>query len=258
MPPANLGRSLTKRLETIKTQYKRDLVPLTQERETLAREIAELKAVRDVFLEETTVLNARNEELAQLSSVYFRRMEGQPGNTNNFDTLRGSLDKARVQVHQTQQQSISFPASLSASTSGSSTAHEDNIDPGRMGVPKHNVEQHTPSKGFRKWGSKAKGVLSPAAASDRKAHQEHNFQQLSVLRFTRCDHCGDKMWGSQLRCTGKFICKSLFPGSLRYIPPSLQHIHPCQMCWSCTDSMYTTGPRRCPTGVAPNASPYVS
>ncbi|KAF9461310.1 hypothetical protein BDZ94DRAFT_1264138 [Collybia nuda] len=202
LPSANLGRSLTKRLETIKTQYKRDLVPLTQERETLTREVAELKAVRDVFLEETTVLNTRNEELAQLSAVYFRRMEGHPGNSNTMDTLRGSLDKPRSQPLQAQQ-SMPFPPSLSASTSGSSTAHEDNIEPGRMGVPKTNLEQHTPSKGggFRKWGSKAKGVLSPPAASDRKAHQEHNFQQLSVLRFTRCDHCGDKMWGSQLRCT---------------------------------------------------------
>jgi hypothetical protein len=205
LPPANLGRSLTKRLETIKAQYKRDLVPLTQQREALAREIAELKAVRDVFLEETTVLNARNEELAQLSAVYARRMEGNSGTTNNPNTLRDSVDKPRAQAHHAHQPSIPLPPSLSFSTSGSSTLHDDNSDPRYMRPPKAETEQQTPSKGkFMKWpGSKAKEVLSPPAASDRKAHQEHNFQQLSVLRFTRCDHCGDKMWGSQLRCTGK-------------------------------------------------------
>jgi hypothetical protein len=32
--------------------------------------------------------------------------------------------------------------------------------------------------------------------------QDHAFQQVSVLRLARCDHCGDKLWGSQLRCSG--------------------------------------------------------
>ena len=46
---------------------------------------------------------------------------------------------------------------------------------------------------------------SSVAVADNKApgRREHTFQQLSVLRFTRCDHCGDKMWGSQLRCSGE-------------------------------------------------------
>ena len=66
------------RLDNIKSQYQHDLVPLTQQREALQREIAELKAVRDVFLEETTTLNARNEELAQLSAQYTRKLEMTP------------------------------------------------------------------------------------------------------------------------------------------------------------------------------------
>jgi Rho-type GTPase-activating protein 1/2 len=169
------------------------------------REIAELKAVRDVFLEETTVLNARNEELAQLSAVYSRRMESVPEGV--ADTLRISVDKTRTQTYQQQQQqSITLPPSLSSSTSGSSTVYEDsNVDPGYLRVQKADIEMHTPSKGkFIKWpGSKAKDAFSPPALSDKKMHLEHNFQQLSILRFTRCDQCGDKMWGSQLRCTGE-------------------------------------------------------
>ena len=63
------------RLDNIKIQYQCELIPLTQQREALVREIADLKAARDTFLEETTVLNVRNEELAQLSAQYARRME---------------------------------------------------------------------------------------------------------------------------------------------------------------------------------------
>ncbi|RDB16810.1 putative Rho-type GTPase-activating protein 3 [Hypsizygus marmoreus] len=210
--PANLGRTMTKRLDSIKGQYKRELVPLKKEREGLTREIAELKAVRDVFLEETTVLNARNEELAQLSAVYSRRMESiaEAPSTNFNDTFRASLDKTRPQPQpqqhpqQHQQQTIPLPPSLSSSTSGSSTIHDDSmVDTRYMKMPKQEMEQSTPSKGmFRKWpGTKAKEVISPPVVVERKARLEHNFQQLSVLRFTRCDHCGDKMWGSQLRCT---------------------------------------------------------
>lgn len=200
-PPTNLGRSLTKRLETLKSQYKHDLIPLTQARETLTREIAELKAVRDVFLEETTVLNARNEELAQLSAVYSRRMESVPEN-GIFDALGTSVDKPRTQTQQ--QHPIVLPPSLSSSTSGSSTIYEDSgVDPRYIRVQKTDTEMPTPSKAkFIKWpGSRAKEASSPPTFPERKMHLEHNFQQLSILRFTRCDHCGDKMWGSQLRCT---------------------------------------------------------
>jgi hypothetical protein len=62
------------RLDHIKTQYQHELIPLAQQREALAREIVELKAVRDAFLGETTAPNARNEEFVQPSAQYARRM----------------------------------------------------------------------------------------------------------------------------------------------------------------------------------------
>ncbi|KAF8993695.1 hypothetical protein BDQ17DRAFT_125529 [Cyathus striatus] len=209
---ANLGRSLTKRLDSIKAQYQRDLIPLTQQREALNREIAELKAVRDVFLEETTVLNARNEELAQLSAVYARRLENlveSPGKIG--DTLRPSLEKQRSHSQLSQSQpATSLAPSLNPSTSTSSTIYEDTESRFPKGF-RGETEMHTPAKKpLIKWPtSKAKDAISPASSMDtskaKAARLEHNFQQLSVLRFTRCDHCGDKMWGSQLRCT---ICNT--------------------------------------------------
>lgn len=189
------------RLDNIKTQYQRELVSLTQQRETLAREITELQAIRDMFLEETTVLNARNEELAQLSAVYARRVDSVPeiSYSNSDVSMRGSLDKTRSQAQHQQ----TLLQSLSSSTTSSITIHEDTPDSRYHKVQKAESEAHTPSKGkFMKWpGSKAKEVFS-SSTGPSKARLEHNFQQLSILRFTRCDHCGDKMWGSQLRCTG--------------------------------------------------------
>ena len=75
VPSAAIGRSLTMRLDNIKRQYQRDLLPLTQQKEALVRELLELKEARDVFLEETAVLGARNEELAQLNAQYERKLE---------------------------------------------------------------------------------------------------------------------------------------------------------------------------------------
>jgi Rho-type GTPase-activating protein 1/2 len=175
---------------------------LTEQKEALSREIAELKAVRDAFLEETTVLNARNEELAQLSTVYTRRLENATELPARMlqDSFRHSSDNTRPH-------NLVAP-SLSSSTSGSSAGYDENSD-SRFIKTSRSDELHAPVKAKFKWpGTKAKDLVSPAFNSESnkgKAQFEHNFQQLSVLRFTRCDHCSDKMWGSQLRCTGKYI-----------------------------------------------------
>ncbi|KAJ3903803.1 signal transducer [Lentinula edodes] len=209
-PPANLSRSLTKRLDNLKSQYQRDLVPLTQQREALTREVMELKAARDVFLEETTVLNARNEELAQLSAQYSRRVAmappNAPSNSNGTETPSKNIgpmivetpvriDSRNIQQQQTPQQTHQLSAYSSV----------EEFDARKTKVE----ETHTPSRGpvkVFKWGSRAKEVSAPIAQSVTEkvkiGHMEHSFQPLSLLRFTRCDHCGEKMWGSQLRCMG--------------------------------------------------------
>ncbi|KAJ7680241.1 hypothetical protein DFH06DRAFT_408284 [Mycena polygramma] len=211
-PPANLGRSLTTRLDTIKKQYQRDLLPLKEERENLVREVAELKGVRDVFLEETTVLNARNEELAQLSAQYARRMVPIP------ETPQKPQPATPMRPQLSSQHSSSYLNTLTPSATSSSSASDDTHD-SRLRVQKVEVEAPTPSKGkFIKWPGSRTREATPAPAPTpgttpaleprqnapeprQKPTSTHNFQQLSVLRFTRCDHCADKMWGSQLRCT---------------------------------------------------------
>ena len=212
IPAVKLSRSLTMRLDNIKTQYQHELVPLTQQRNALAREISDLKAARDMFLEETTVLNARNEELAQLSAQYARRMD-----TSNVSDDH-SLDRHEAHPPSFERKSRSFDKnrppypgpmqhSVSASTTSSATAADDtNGTFGRSPKHPHDMASPMARPGKFKWpGSKARDPSSVTMADNKgPRRREHTFQQLSVLRFTRCDHCGDKMWGSQLRCSGEY------------------------------------------------------
>ncbi|KIY74283.1 RhoGAP-domain-containing protein [Cylindrobasidium torrendii FP15055 ss-10] len=201
--PNTLNRSLTMRLDNLRSQYQQELMPLSAQREALSREIAELKAVRDVFLEETTVLNARNEELAQLSTQYARRVDSLPEARKVEPAPRPSTDRPRPQIPPPQPIAVPLPAQsvFSSSTTLNSDDSSDRLMP-KYSKSDAELANSTPSKGkFMKWGSRPKE--GPTAMDGRsKSNAEHNFQQLSILRFTRCDHCGDKMWGSQLRCTG--------------------------------------------------------
>ncbi|KAF9650640.1 RhoGAP-domain-containing protein [Thelephora ganbajun] len=176
---SKLSRNLTTRLDKIKKQYKRELLPLTQQRERLEREIDDLKAHRDLLLEETTMLNLRNEELAQLTQQYLRRVEATevpvtPAKRENFHS--------------------SYPSKL-LKWSGKASREHLAKEPAINIVP----PEMTPSK--------------------PRSMKEHIFQQFSALRFARCDHCGDKMWGSHLRCTGCNINESA--PNVGPLPPSM-------------------------------------
>ncbi|KAF9227151.1 RhoGAP-domain-containing protein [Gyrodon lividus] len=213
LPAVQMSRSLTMRLDNIKKQYEHELVPLTQQREALAREIVELKTTREQFLEETTVLNARNEVLAQLSTQYSRRMEAARSETPTLDirppkeelALREkqstSFDRSRSQL----EPPPLVQPSLSTGSTPSTLSFVEDRDTKLIRVPKHEVTDamSTLKHGKFKWpGSRVRDQSLTPIDYKGKGHPEHNFQPASVLRFTRCDHCGDKLWGgSQYRCT---------------------------------------------------------
>ena len=198
---ASLTRGLSMRFDNIKVQYQHELIPLTEQRESLQREIAELKASRDAILEETTVLNKRNEELAQLNSQYQRRLEQAAAKDENVlqERRNGSFDRARS------------PPMLNNSVSSTTLAlSEESTDTKFIKISKPDVQdapvQQQARPRFIKWpGSRAPkeniAVMNGADSGRAKWRTEHVFQQMSVLRVARCDHCGDKMWGSQFRCT---------------------------------------------------------
>ncbi|RDX47917.1 RhoGAP-domain-containing protein [Lentinus brumalis] len=197
---ASLTRALSMRFDNIKVQYQHELIPLIEQREALIREITELQASRDAFLEETTVLNKRNEELAQLNAQYQRRLEtGAALKDDNVlqERQSNSFDRARS------------PPMLNSSVSSTTLAlSEESTETKFIKVSKPDL-QDTPVQQvkprFIKWpGSRAPkeniAVVNGSDPGKPKWRTEHVFQQVSVLRVARCDHCGDKMWGSQFRC----------------------------------------------------------
>ena len=210
---AQLSRSLTMRLDNIKKQYQHELIPLTQQRETLIREITELKSAREQFLEETTVLNARNEELAQLSAQYTRRMEVARSDTPPaadmppvrptpilHEKKSTSFDRGRP----TPELSTLVQPSLSPGSNPSTSTLVDDRDIKVIRVPKPELTDamSTLKHGIFKWPGYRLRTADPRS----KSNFEHNFQPASALRFTRCDHCGEKLWGgSHFRCTSEFV-----------------------------------------------------
>ena len=168
-----------------------------QQREALWREIHELKEERNICLEETTALNARNEELAELNSRMARQIES---------GARGAVPHAWSPM---QQQGPSTPKitplppvphnsgyiSSTMSVGTSATLHEERDEP--RATP-------TDRKKWFKTNREAARFMSDGPPVPEKENLRHNFQQLTILRFARCDHCGDKMWGTQLRCNSEF------------------------------------------------------
>jgi regulator of replication initiation timing len=246
------------RLEGVRKQYRKDLEALKLQREGLVKEITELKEHRDIFLEETTALNARNEELAELNAQIQRQVEQQfssrpslpymnssgtvPTQLSLGSSLKDFGAKPRVpsgtgnDVPSVSVSSMgtvtSMQSSATATTSNMSTTEEkerekEDTKVVRVQTPQEPVAT-TGAKGGFKWlkakappkEPAAQGISSgKATQSERtKGSREHNFVQQSVLRFARCDHCGDKMWGMQSRCSSEYLCYFL---SLRVVGLSI-------------------------------------
>jgi Rho-type GTPase-activating protein 1/2 len=202
---ATLQRSLTSRFDNLKAQYKRELEPLVQQRDALLREIHELKEERNICLEETTALNARNEELADLNSRTAQVESGARGPAPRaWSPMPASMGAPPAQLHTpSTPQSVSLPAappssgqtSATLSFGASTVMHEERDEP--RATPTDKKKWFKPSKDMIK-------LMSDGPPVPEKEFLRHNFQQLTVLRFARCDHCGDKMWGTQLRCNGEY------------------------------------------------------
>jgi hypothetical protein len=194
---ANLSRSLSIRLDNLKSQYKNELVSLSDERESLLREIAELQTARNVFLEETTMLNVRNEELAHLNAHYMRRIEV-AASSESLLQGRDTQSFERQRPVQPLQPSHTANASIGVSLIGVSS--DESAESTRYAK----VQQ----KPMFKWRGNNKEATAAASAaldgSNEKSWLKHSFQIVSVLRLSKCDHCGEKLWGSQARCQSMY------------------------------------------------------
>ncbi|CAE6465658.1 unnamed protein product [Rhizoctonia solani] len=232
--------SLEARLENLRKQYRKDLEGLKLQREGLFKEITELKEHRDIFLEETTALNARNEELAELNAQIQRQVEQQLGGRPSMPRMDsssstiptqlslgtvGSLKEFGVKSRQgtggvngngIPNASVSSMGTAATGSTVSIPEDRDRERDSREDVKRthENTTASSSAKGGFKWlkgkpgqGSKSAAASANAQADRPKGFKEHNFVQQSVLRFARCDQCGDKMWGMQMRCSHcNFAC----------------------------------------------------
>ena len=161
---------------------------LADERESLLHEIAELQSVREIHLEETTMLNARNEELAHLNAYYIRRIEAA---LSEYPTL--VRDK---QSFERQQPALPLQPSHAVNNSFGASSDES------ADLSKFAKAQQKPTTGVFKWRGNNKEASASAGQDtpNEKPRSKHTFQQVNVLRLSKCDHCGEKLWGSQARC----------------------------------------------------------
>lgn len=217
MPPtspshATLSRSLTSRFDGIKSQYRKELEPLVQQKESLAREINELKEVRDSIMEETTALNARNEELSDLNTQIARKLESSaPTGTK---AAPAPVPKPKLSSTQSAPNTNGPKSSFDASQLQNVDGDDKTL---RAPKPVETHEHHTAKPGKFKWYKGKENTaprtdtlgISVSSEKGRLTAAVHNFSQMSILRMARCDHCSDKMWGSQLRCQGEHMVFTL-------------------------------------------------
>jgi len=183
------------------------------------------------------MLNLRNEELAQLTQQYLRRTEAAevPATPAKREKSSQSLDKARLPQ---------YGGSASSSTLNEE-AEPKVIRTGKPDALEVPASSFRPPK-FLKWSGKASrehlakepaiNIVPPEMTPSKpRSTKEHTFQQFSALRFARCDHCGDKMWGSHLRCSGRCLEFILYVGctdcwlglgcNMSVHPKCLPHVH---------------------------------
>ena len=202
-----MSKALSIRFDGIKTQYKRQLEPLTEQREALMREIEELTESRKAILEETAALHARNDELSGLNHQMARDIENK--------IFQQSYDNPPTYDQPPEPTPPPPPPSstkiFSASTSSNMTYVDESsrtlrsrpsdvAENNRGGLFKRskNREITTPVKG----DSNSPGFMMNGFSKALK-FIPHAFTQMALLRVARCDHCNDKMWGTQSRCNGR-------------------------------------------------------
>lgn len=212
---ATLTRSITNKLNTLKDKYRSELEPLTAEKQVLKREISDLRDTRNLYLEESVALSTKNEELMDLNTRLSKQTEA----------MQDLLNRAHRPPHlrNTRQHISGSPSMSSIPTSG--TLHElpEDMLKGIKAMKIEPLETAPAARRFKnKWYKSSKGpeiqhmasvsISKPLTASTEKikprpshdpAIREHVFQPHSILRFCKCEHCGDKMWGLQEhRCAG--------------------------------------------------------
>jgi cell division protein FtsB len=203
---SKVGRSLTRRLEKIKEEYRDELAPLSAQREALQREIADLEASKEQYIEEAASLQAKNDEISELNQQLIRQNESL--NDRRSPAAFPTITKARGHPS-------GSPSMSSLATALEGVPEESKETARVIKVSKPEPIEVTPARRFKWIGKAAKAVdtdkltVGGSGGDKRKLRpatevgtREHHFTQHSTMRLGRCDLCQDKMWGLQeVKCS---------------------------------------------------------
>lgn len=221
---ATLTRSITSKLNTLKDKYRSELEPLTAEKQVLKREISDLRDTRNLYLEESVALSTKNEELMDLNTRLSKQTEA----------MQDLLNRHHRPPHlrSTRQHMSGSPSMSSIPTSGALHELPEDMLKGIKAMKIEPLETAPAARRFKnKWYKSSKGpeiqhiasvsISKPLTTTidkpkPRPSHdpgiREHVFQPHSILRFCKCEHCGDKMWGLQEhRCAGTLTRIATWP-----------------------------------------------
>jgi hypothetical protein len=229
-----LSKNLTNRLDTIKEQYREELEPLTAQREALQREINELVQSKEQFLEESTALSAKNEELAELNAQLTRQAEviqdtiarvrpptifsassskirSHPSGSPSMSSLATTTTLQEVPEETARVVKVSKPEPIEAAPARRFKWYKSSKGPADIGMGSGSSLGASISRPLalptERSGGGAGGLRGMQRPSTEFGLRDHSFTQHSSMRFTKCELCGEKMWGLQeVRCAGEFPC----------------------------------------------------
>ncbi|KLT45774.1 RhoGAP-domain-containing protein [Cutaneotrichosporon oleaginosum] len=204
---SKVSRSLSRRLDKIKEEYRDELAPLSAQREALQREIADLEATKEQYIEEAASLQAKNDEISELNQQLMRQNEAL--SDRRSPAAFPAIAKARGHPS-------GSPSMSSLATALEGVPEESKETARVIKVSKPEPIEVTPARRFKWIGKAAKAVdtdkltVSGGSGGDKRklrpatevGTREHHFTQHSTMRLGRCDLCQDKMWGLQeVKCS---------------------------------------------------------
>lgn len=199
---------------------------------------------KEQFLEESTALAAKNEELAELNAQLSRQADmmqdalarqrgptifsskrGHPSNSPSLSSLATSATLQEVPEETARVVKVTKPDPQPIEAAPARRFKWYNGYKSSKG-PSPNVNGNSGSDGTSAVSisrpialglpnGSGGSIAFPAGADPRKlarpstefATKEHVFQQFSSMRFAKCELCGEKMWGLQeVRCNRESTC----------------------------------------------------
>ncbi|KAG1136911.1 hypothetical protein G6F37_011638 [Rhizopus arrhizus] len=167
---------------------------LVSERDQLRQDIRSLETIRDDVLNEMIMLNSKNAQLTEINNDLSRRMSERE---KDFSPSP-SLSSENISM-----QRKSSEASIARKTAASPEP-KTGFKLKRTMFSKLSGKNKEASPVYGQLGNSSHLSLHPYEKTKRKPSQEnqaHSFQPTSFLRPTKCDGCGETLWGlSELRC----------------------------------------------------------